>query len=487
MYTLTVDRNPLDGGSVSNTSTDTKFTAGTVVTVTATPESGYVLDNWTGTGVPTDATKSDNTITFRMPSGDVTLTANFVRVYSLTVNRNNADGGTASNDPNGTNFRAGTQITVTAEPADGYILKDWTGKPPSSTESDNSITFYMPSGDVTLTANFQLKTYTLTTGVTPISGGSVTPSTTTYPHGTSVTVIATANTGYTFIGWSGASDAKTPSINITMDGNKTVTANFQQNTYTLTTSVTPTTGGSVTPSTTTYPHGTQVTVTATAASGYLFTEWSGASTSTSASVTVTMDGAKTLTANFIRGFVDARDNKVYKTVTIGDQTWMAENLNYTTPSDSWCHGNNTDNCATYGRLYTWSSAMGLPSTCNSDTCSGQVQTKHQGACPTGWHMPTSTEWTTLVNLVGSSTAGTKLKATSPSWDGTDDYVFSALPGGYRDTDGYFYFLGSYGHWWTATEIGSSSAYNQYIYTGSAYVLEDNFNKSYGFSVRCLQD
>jgi len=135
---------------------------------------------------------------------------------------------------------------------------------------------------------------------------------------------------------------------------------------------------------------------------------------------------------------DSRDNKTYKYVTIGSQTWMAENLNYAAEGSK-CYKNNDSNCEKYGRLYTWADA--------------------KKACPWGWHLPTNAEWTTLVNYVENADgcnrcAGTKLKSTS-GWskngNGTDDYGFSALPGGYGYSDGYFYDAGYYGFWWSATE------------------------------------
>src|SRR5574344_2402265 len=125
-------------------------------------------------------------------------------------------------------------------------------------------------------------------------------------------------------------------------------------------------------------------------------------------------------------------------MTIGTQTWMAQNLNYADSAalpnlegNSWCYGNSADSCAKYGRLYTWTGAMNIDRSYQSASAAAVLSSPHQGACPTGWHIPTSAEWTTLENAVGgSSTAGTKLKSTSGwsnSGNGTDTYGFSALP------------------------------------------------------------
>ena len=99
----------------------------------------------------------------------------------------------------------------------------------------------------------------------------------------------------------------------------------------------------------------------------------------------------------------------YRTVVIGTQTWMAENLNYAVEGSK-CYDNDPANCVKYGRLYDWSTAMGFPSSCNEDACSSQIQSKHRGICPSGWHLPSYDDWDILMDYVGGyRTAGTKLK------------------------------------------------------------------------------
>ncbi|MCL2220007.1 MAG: hypothetical protein FWC23_07940, partial [Chitinispirillia bacterium] len=241
--------------------------------------------------------------------------------------------------------------------------------------------------------------------------------------------------------------------------------------------------------------GVQVAVTAVAATDYVFTGWSGASTSTNATVTLTMNSDLTLTATFekksIAGtdtFTDTRDGKTYRTVKIGTQTWMAQNLNYDVPGvdTDVCYNNSPDSCAKYGRLYDWATVMGLPSSCNNSSCASEVQSKHQGICPNGWHIPSRAEWDTLVRYVDPN-AGTKLKSSSPDWNGTDDYGFSALPGGNRFTAGSFGSAGSAGLWWSATENGSGYAYGRSMYSNNGDVVEGNCVKSYGFSALCVWD
>jgi uncharacterized protein (TIGR02145 family) len=168
--------------------------------------------------------------------------------------------------------------------------------------------------------------------------------------------------------------------------------------------------------------------------------------------------------------IDTRDNnKKYKTVKIGDHTWMAENLNYQTSSGSWCYDNTSSNCTTYGRLYDWSTA--------------------RTACPVGWRLPTREDWSALVAAAGDDNAGTKLKAKSPDWNGTNDYGFSALPGGYRynSGSGSLIDVGSWGYWWTATESIASHAYYRVMSADYAIVSEGDYGKDMGLSIRCVQN
>jgi uncharacterized protein (TIGR02145 family) len=186
-------------------------------------------------------------------------------------------------------------------------------------------------------------------------------------------------------------------------------------------------------------------------------------------------------------FCDSRDGKKYVYVEIGTQTWMAENLNYNA-SGSKCYDNSEANCTTYGRLYNWATAMALPSNCNSNSCSSQINAKHKGICPTGWHIPSDDEWITLTIYVGIN-LGTKLKAKS-GWNvnnGTDNYGFSALPGGYGNSSGSFYGVGYSGGWWSSTENNASDAYGRGMYYLHADADRDYYGKAFLYSVRCVQD
>ena len=166
---------------------------------------------------------------------------------------------------------------------------------------------------------------------------------------------------------------------------------------------------------------------------------------------------------------DARDGQTYRTVKIGNQVWMAENLNYKTDK-SYCYNDSAEYCATYGRLYAWDAA--------------------KLACPADWHLPTNAEFEVLFSTVGGQfTAGIKLKSTS-GWgrdgNGSDDFSFSALPAGNVGVDGNFY-NDKKAYFWSSTEHYSDVAYFIRLDYGndSADLVDDL--KILGYSVRCVKD
>ena len=189
-------------------------------------------------------------------------------------------------------------------------------------------------------------------------------------------------------------------------------------------------------------------------------------TSTSTRLSSSTDASSDASGISFGEVIDARDNQVYKTVEIGTQTWMAINLNYDTldSEGSWCWKDSSSYCDVYGRLYSWSTMMDLDSSFNSESFVDTIN--HRGICPEGWHVPTSSEWTTLIDFVGGDDdAGTSLKTTNDWGDettlGNDLYGFSALPGGHFDGK-YFDDAGAAGFWWSATEKDSANAYYQKI-------------------------
>lgn len=176
-------------------------------------------------------------------------------------------------------------------------------------------------------------------------------------------------------------------------------------------------------------------------------------------------------SNVVNGIMtDSRDGKTYKTVKIGEQIWMAENLNFRT-KDSWCNDNKLSNCSKYGRLYTWNAAI--------------------KACPSGWHLPSKVEFETLFTAVGGKlTAGKMLKSQS-GWyyngNGIDAYGFSALPAAARNYHGGFSYADKNAYFWSATKLGKYDAFYLYLYYRSETVYLYDYNKDNALSVRCLRD
>jgi uncharacterized protein (TIGR02145 family) len=148
---------------------------------------------------------------------------------------------------------------------------------------------------------------------------------------------------------------------------------------------------------------------------------------------------------------------------------MAKNLNYATSgkcgNDTYNNlsDNNTNICDTYGRLYTWAIAKDV--------------------CPSGWHLPSKEEWDILLNFAGSSTVA-KLKATS--WSGTNEYGFSALPGSYGASSGYFNSseIGNVGYWWSSTAHINNNAYGLDLRDYAGWSEQPNNNM---YSVRCVRN
>jgi len=207
-------------------------------------------------------------------------------------------------------------------------------------------------------------------------------------------------------------------------------------------------------------------------------------------------------------FTDSRDRQVYRTVTIGKQVWMAENLRYLPSVIEPSYGSETkryyyvygyegisevvasytDNYKTYGVLYNWAAAM--KGAASSKTNPSRVQ----GVCPSGWHLPSDAEWTELTDyLGGEAVSGGKLKEAgtdhwkSPNDGATNETGFTGLPAGYRYYTGKFNDLGNYTEWWSATENDAHQAWQR----GTVYYMRDlrrfNDHKDVGVSVRCIRD
>jgi len=201
--------------------------------------------------------------------------------------------------------------------------------------------------------------------------------------------------------------------------------------------------------------------------------------------------------NKFGSFIDSRDGETYKTVKIGSQVWMAENLRTTKYNDgtsiplvidattwinrsthAYCWYNNDEAtfAASYGALYNWYAVN-----------TGKL-------CPTDWHVPSDAEWTVLVDYLGGEfVAGGKLKeAESAHWDfpnieATNETGFTALPGGARSfEDGSFFAIGYYGFWWSTT-VAKDWARHLHLYGNNGALRKGSYPKENGYSVRCVRD
>lgn len=187
------------------------------------------------------------------------------------------------------------------------------------------------------------------------------------------------------------------------------------------------------------------------------------------------------------------DGNVYKTITIGTQTWMAENLktskykdgisiplvmdstawsNLTTPGHCWYNNNKATNKKLYGGLYNWYTVN-----------TGKL-------CPTGWHVPSETEWKTMITYLGGADAGDKLQETGtthwlrPNTGATNESGYTALPGGCRILSGTFVTLGYCSYWWSSNGGNAGARFVGYYDSG---IERGSYNKQFGLSVRCVRD
>jgi uncharacterized protein (TIGR02145 family)/prepilin-type N-terminal cleavage/methylation domain-containing protein len=197
--------------------------------------------------------------------------------------------------------------------------------------------------------------------------------------------------------------------------------------------------------------------------------------------------------------IDERDNQIYPTVKIGSQCWLKENLNYDNgcSSKTWsnnkdvgwcgCYGDNPVNCDNYGRLYQWSVVMDESGV-----------TENQGLCPQNWRVPDESDWTKLFDYSeGLNVAGGKLKSiktdpdSHPRWDlpntgATDEFNFSALPGGLRQPQGSFRQLGLGSEFWSSSLIGSD-VLSFHLDAQDDNISVSNDSKLSGLSLRCIKN
>jgi uncharacterized repeat protein (TIGR02543 family) len=292
---ITLSANPTIGGAVVGAG---QFAQASTATVSATPNTGYTFTNWTENGTVVSTSSNYQFVV----AGNRTLVANFapVPVGSFAVNLSSAPTAGGINSGSGS-YTAGSLVTVTAAANAGYTFVNWTE---NGTIVATSASFqFVISSNRTLVANYKVvpaSQFAVTLASSPASGGT-TDGEGSYTSGTSVTIIAAKNTGYTFVNWTdkanGAVVSTSASYTFALTANRNFTANFILNTYTL--NVTAVNGTVVkTPNTATYNHGSNVVLTATANPGYVFTSWSGDASGSNNPLTVLMTANKNITANF---------------------------------------------------------------------------------------------------------------------------------------------------------------------------------------------
>ena len=217
-YSLTTTVNPSGMGSVNVGPVQTIYHYGDVVTLTPTPTTGWTFSGWSG-----DATGTANPLTMNI-QGNTNITANFSDQYTLSAIVVPLGSGTVTRNPSEATYTYGTPVALTANPNPGWTFSGWNGDT-TSIESPMTITIEV---DTNVTANFTQNEYTLTVLVNPEEAGTVarSPDQTTYTYETPVTLTATANSGWTFSGWSGDATGTVNPLTMNIPGNTNITANF---------------------------------------------------------------------------------------------------------------------------------------------------------------------------------------------------------------------------------------------------------------------
>ncbi|MFO8101601.1 MAG: InlB B-repeat-containing protein [Dehalococcoidia bacterium] len=287
-YTLSTDVSPEEGGSISPS--EGTFKAGTEVTLTAIPAKGYAFDRWGG-----DVSGRADECTIVMDA-DRTVTAHFTDQYTLSTKVLPEEAGSIT--PSEGKYAAGTELRLVAIPTNGCIFDHWSG---DVSGSSDACTFVMDA-DRAVTAHF-IKKYTLSTDVSPEGAGSIIPSEGKYDSGTEVSLTAVPTNGYALDHWGGGVSCNSNVCTCVMDADQAITAYFSKQYYSLSTEVSPEDGGTISPSEGTFKAGTEVTLTATPAKGYVLDHWGGDASCTSNECTVMMDADRAVTATFIREYL----------------------------------------------------------------------------------------------------------------------------------------------------------------------------------------
>jgi len=295
---LTVAPNTAAGGTVTGAGT---FAQGSTVTVSATPKTGFTFTNWTDSASTTSLSTSPS-FQFAM-AGNRALIANFTAIppaqFAVMLSSAPIAGGSTFGSGS---YNTGSTVTVIESPNPGYTFVNWTES--GTVVSTNSSFQFTITANRTLVANFSsipALQYAVILSSSPSVGGTTTGSGS-YTSGASATITASPNTGYTFVNWTEGATVISTSANYTfvVSANRTLVANFLINSYTLNVTANPAIGGTVTknPDQLKYDHGTNVQLTATPNTGYVFTSWSVDASGSANPLGVTMTANKNITANF---------------------------------------------------------------------------------------------------------------------------------------------------------------------------------------------
>jgi uncharacterized repeat protein (TIGR02543 family) len=285
--------NTVGNGTVTKSPNKATYHYGEFVQLTASPDTGWSFSAWSG-----DLSGSVNPSNITI-DGDKSVTATFIQnAYTLTVND---DGhGSASKNPDQASYNDNDVVTIIATPDPGYHFVNWTGDTANVANVNDASTTVTMHGNYTITANFAQNEYTLT--INTVGSGTVTrnPDQATYHYGDIVQLTASPDTGWSFSAWSGDLSGSVNPSNIVINDNKTVTATFIQNEYTLT--INTVGSGTVTrnPDQATYHYGDIVQLTASPSTGWSFSAWSGDLSGSVSPTNITIDGNKSVTATFIQ-------------------------------------------------------------------------------------------------------------------------------------------------------------------------------------------
>ncbi len=322
-YTINASPNPSNGGTVTGNGS---YEQGQSCTVQATANTGYMFLRWTENG---EQVSTNANYTFTV-TGNRTLVAQFqAQSYTITASSTPTNGGSVSG---GGNYNYGQSCTLTATTNSGYSFTNWTEN--GSVVSTNTNYTFTVTSNRALVANFTAnpQNYTVSVSSNPSNGGSVSGGGT-YQHGQICTVTATVATGYTFLRWTenGNQVSTNASYIFTVNSNRTLVAQFQAQSYTISVSASPSNGGSVSGGGT-YNYGQTCTVAATTNNGYSFTNWTenGTQVSTNANYTFTVNSSRTLVANFIESQPPTGAISGLFTInSSGDQVYFSQgNLQY---------------------------------------------------------------------------------------------------------------------------------------------------------------